>query len=115
MTEWLWDGPLDSDEEIEELVPFKNHFEVEQNIKFSKNGFKSYIDEILKQEEPTGEKQKEWEQKLSDKSLKVMIKGTGYGSNMSKDIPIILTESKFNKMFKMNKVAKMVSLTCFQV
>jgi len=27
MTDWLWDGPEDSDEEIEELLPFKNEFE----------------------------------------------------------------------------------------
>lgn len=28
-TNFLWDGPEDSDEEIEEMVPFKNKFEVE--------------------------------------------------------------------------------------
>jgi len=27
MTDWLWDGPEDSDEEIEEMIPFKNEFE----------------------------------------------------------------------------------------
>ena len=24
MTDWVWQGPEDSDEEIEELIPFKN-------------------------------------------------------------------------------------------
>jgi hypothetical protein len=27
MNQWLWDGPEDSDEEIEEMVVFKNEFE----------------------------------------------------------------------------------------
>ena len=27
MTEWLWDGPEDSDEEIEEMAVYKNEYE----------------------------------------------------------------------------------------
>ena len=27
MTQWLWDGPEDSDEEIEEIAVFKNKYE----------------------------------------------------------------------------------------
>ena len=44
MQEWLWDGPEDSDEEIEELLPFKNEFEKELGIKFSKRGVKEFIE-----------------------------------------------------------------------
>lgn len=61
MAEWLWDGPVDSDEEIEELAVFKNQFEIQENIKFSKNGLKSYIEQLLNDEQPNAENQKEWE------------------------------------------------------
>ena len=43
MQDFLWDGPEDSDEEIEELALFKNDFEKTQKIVFSKKGIKKYI------------------------------------------------------------------------
>ena len=44
MSQWLWDGPQDSDEEIEEMICFKNNNENQIDIKFSKNGIKSFIE-----------------------------------------------------------------------
>lgn len=38
MSEYLWNGPDDSDEEIEELINLKNNQEKKINLQFSKNG-----------------------------------------------------------------------------
>lgn len=38
MTHYVWDGPEDSDEEIEEIAAMSNEFENKLGIKFSKNG-----------------------------------------------------------------------------
>ena len=38
MKNWMWDGPEDSDEEIEDMVPLKNKQEKDLGLKFSKNG-----------------------------------------------------------------------------
>lgn len=40
-----WDGPEDSDEEVEEFLPFKTEFERQQGIRFSKRGIIKYIEE----------------------------------------------------------------------
>ena len=50
MTNWLWDGPEDSDEEIEEMCVFKNSIEKGLDIKFSKNGIKTFIESMLQKE-----------------------------------------------------------------
>lgn len=38
MAAYTWDGPEDSDEEVQALVPYKNEFEKKMGIKFSKRG-----------------------------------------------------------------------------
>lgn len=38
MSEYVWNGPDDSDEEIEELINLKNNQEKKINLQFSKNG-----------------------------------------------------------------------------
>jgi hypothetical protein len=38
MSEYLWNGPDDSDEEIEELINLKNNQEKKINLQFSKKG-----------------------------------------------------------------------------
>ena len=50
MSQWLWDGPEDSDEEIEEMVVFKNEYEKQLGIKFSKNGIKSFVSKMMNEE-----------------------------------------------------------------
>ena len=53
MTEFIWDGPEDSDEEIEELNKYKNDFEDEiLGIKYSKNGIIQFIEKFLDYESP---------------------------------------------------------------
>lgn len=48
-----------------------------------------------------------WEQKLDTPNIKFYLKKGG--SKFSSDQPFVRTESKFNKMFKMHKLAKTVS------
>jgi len=50
MRDYLWDGTEDSDEEISEMVPFKNKYESDMGVKYSKNGLKKFINEILEKE-----------------------------------------------------------------
>lgn len=38
MAEYEWDGPDNSDEEIPEMCEYKNDYEKQIGIKFSKNG-----------------------------------------------------------------------------
>jgi hypothetical protein len=68
----LWDGPEDSDEEIEELAIFKNEFEKEQGIVFSKNGIKKYIHTLLENESDQCAvpfNSKKWLKRLDTKDL----------------------------------------------
>ena len=47
MTDLAWFGPEDSDEEIEEMAKHKTPWEIEQNVKFSKNGLIEYIEKMI--------------------------------------------------------------------
>lgn len=47
MTELLWYGPEDSDEEIEEMAKYKTPWEIEQGVKFSKRGLIDYIEKNI--------------------------------------------------------------------
>ena len=38
MERFIWEGPEDSDEEIQELLQYKNDYEDQLGIKYSKNG-----------------------------------------------------------------------------
>lgn len=46
----MWDGPEDCDEEVKELLPFKNDFERKEGVKFSKNGIIKFIEDQIAQE-----------------------------------------------------------------
>ena len=46
MDEFMWDGPDDSDEEISDMMQYKNSFEKSAGIKYSKNGLISYIEKM---------------------------------------------------------------------
>jgi hypothetical protein len=50
MEDWLWDGPEDSDEEIEDMIPLKTDQEKQLGIKFSKNGMIKFIENFIKHE-----------------------------------------------------------------
>jgi len=62
LSELEWDGPEDSDEEIESLAKLKTDWEIQNNVKFSKNGIISYIESFIEQE--SSQNNKKWEQKL---------------------------------------------------
>ena len=48
-----WDGPEDSDEEVSEMVQYKNKYEHEMGVKFSKKGLVSFIESLLQRESST--------------------------------------------------------------
>ena len=79
MTEFLWDGPEDSDEEISCLIPLKTDHEVSQGVKFSKRGLIDYITTFIDNE--CSEKSKLWECKLDSPSLKYYLKKGGSDVN----------------------------------
>lgn len=101
MTKFLWDGPEDSDEEVQELLFTKTDFERKNNIKFSKNGIIDFVEKILAHESPSNKKDsknsKLWEEKLKLPSLKMFLKKGG--SDLSKDQPFMRTENEFNKKY----------------
>lgn len=54
-----WDGPSDSDEEVEVLAQRKTPFEAAQGIKFSKRGLIDYIERFVAKESASADKR--WE------------------------------------------------------
>jgi len=81
MSQFLWDGPEDSDEEIQELVGFKCEYEKQQGIKYSKNGIIDYVTKTLENESKDNKKDpkiaKLWEEKLKIPGLKMYLKKGG--------------------------------------
>jgi hypothetical protein len=56
MDDFMWDGPEDSDEEIECMAKLKNEDEIKKGIKFSKNGIISYVEMFVEQESSRNQK-----------------------------------------------------------
>ena len=53
MSGYIWDGPADPDEEIADLLPYKNDFENNQlGVKYSKNGIIGFIEKFMAFESP---------------------------------------------------------------
>ena len=104
MREFQLDG-LGDDEEIEELANLINPYELEKQLKFSKNGIVKYIDEIVEQESKLNQNDpklaKEWEEKVNTKNVKFFLK-------KDKDCPYMRSEMIFEKKFKMQKLAKCI-------
>lgn len=50
MSNLLWFGPEDPDQEVEEMAKYKTEWEIEQGVKFSKNGLIEYIEKMIKYE-----------------------------------------------------------------
>ena len=87
MEQFMWDGPEDSDEEIEGMAKLKMPWEIESGVKFSKNGLIEFITKFLDQESPFNEEDpacaKLWEQKLKMPGLQYYLKRGG--SNVDKN------------------------------
>lgn len=74
-TDLQWDGPDDDDEEIPEMVPFKNAYEKELGVKFSKRGIIDFIEEFMRTE--NAENNPAWKEKLSSPQFKFYLKDNG--------------------------------------
>jgi hypothetical protein len=63
------------------MVPFKNKFEIEQGIKFSKNGIKQFVEQMVSSENNRSPvnpaNSKKWEEKLSTPGIKFFLKKGG--------------------------------------
>ena len=105
MTGLLWDGPEDSDEEIASLVPFKNKYEQQQNIKFSKRGIISYIEQQVQNESIAANPS--WELKDNDANMAYYLKRNG--SQFNKTQPFFRAETSYAQAFKLNILPKYVS------
>lgn len=72
---------MDSDEEIEELLPLKNEFEKKLGIKFSKNGIVKFIEDNIRKESPQGtenpENTQRWEKQLEFQGINLYLKDGG--------------------------------------
>ena len=53
MKQYLWDGPENSDEEVEDMVQLKSQYEKDCGVKFSKKGIIAHIEEMLAMEDPS--------------------------------------------------------------
>ena len=73
MVDFMWDGPENSDEEIEEMAVLKNKYEKERGIVFSKNGIISFIENLVEQEK----NDKKWQQKLKAPNIQFYLKDGG--------------------------------------
>lgn len=88
MEKFIWDGPSDSEEEVAELVPMKNDYEVEWGVKYSKRGLIEFIEQQLKHENRSNKEDpknaKLWEEKLKVPNGITMFMKKG-GSHLRKD------------------------------
>jgi hypothetical protein len=81
MTEFLWDGPEDSDEEVSELLPYKCQYEKDLGIKYSKNGIMKFCAEFIANESKENKKDSKmaqaWDEKLKIPGIKMYLKKGG--------------------------------------
>lgn len=83
---YLWDGPDDSDEEIEEMKEMKTPFEIEAGVKYSKRSMINYIESVIAKEtcknKEDPKNSKLWEEKLKTPNMSYYLKKGG--SKLSK-------------------------------
>jgi hypothetical protein len=61
---YQWDGPDDSDEEVQDMVSMKTQWEIDSGVKYSKRGIIDKINEMIKNESkmnPEPKMAKAWE------------------------------------------------------
>lgn len=103
-----WDGPEDSDEEIAEIAELKQSWEIDSGVKFSKNGLMKFI-KLMLAEESAGHdcaNSKLWEQKLKIPGITYYLKNGG--SKVNKTQPFFRVEAAFNKVYKIDKLLKVL-------
>lgn len=108
LDQFQWDGPEDSDEEIADMVPLKEQWEIDEGVKFSKRGLIEYITKKLETESPNNKDDpataKKWERHLKIPGLNYYLKDGG--SEVSKTQPFFRCDVEFKKVYKMHKVIK---------
>ena len=97
MTEFLWNGPEDSDEEIEEFKNYKTEWEKQNGPLFSKRGIIDYVEKTIAHESASNKKDKKtaklWEERLALPNIRMWLKK---GGSQFSDQPYLRTESVFN-------------------
>jgi len=110
MTELLWAGPEDSDEEIEEIAKYRTPWEEEEGVKFSKRGLIEYIERMIKQESAKNKDDpanaKLWEQKLKQPGLTYYLKKGN--SKVRPTQPYFRSDFTFNRKYQMQKLVKCI-------
>ena len=70
-----WEGPEDSDEEIEDMLEYKDANEERQGVKYSKNGLSSFIDHLMETECPgSQDKNDAWKCKIKSNGMELFLK-----------------------------------------
>ena len=115
MESYIWDGPEDSDEEIEELLQYKNEYEDQLGIKYSKNGIIQFVENLVKQESKSNKADPKtarlWEEKLKTTNLTMSLKKGG--SELSSDQPFLRSDVTFPSKYKVDKILTTVSQSIF--
>ena len=108
LDQFQWDGPEDSDEELADMIPLKEQWEIDEGVKFSKRGLIEYITKKLDTESPHNTEDpalaKKWERHLKIPGLSYYMKDGG--SAVNKTQPFFRCEVEFKKVYKMHKVIK---------
>ena len=116
MSQFMWDGPEDSDEEIPEMAALKSSYEIAEGVVFSKNGIKKYVEDKIEKESKDNKKDpktaKLWEEKLKLPGITMSLKRGG--SHISESQPYLRTESNYKKTYKMEKLLSCVSIKTSQ-
>ena len=108
-----WDGPADNDEELAEFIPFKNDYEKQMGIKYSKNGIMKFIEDLVKKENRNNKEDvmnaRLWEEKLNLKNEGLIMYVKKGGSHLNQDQPFLRTEVAWPAHYKMENLIDIVS------
>jgi len=92
MLDYQWDGPEDSDEEIESMKQYKLDHEKEQDIKFSKRGIIEYIESKAQSESIVCDSK--WVRNIDNPNMQCFVKSDEL-------FPFVRCEMSYIKGYKM--------------
>lgn len=99
--EWAWQGPAKM--EIEELVPLKNEYEIQEGIKMSREGIVNFIEEMVQQESPKTSDQ--WHNRLDLEDCRMSMRDGGSKHNNS---TFFRVDSEFDKTWKLENLVSVM-------
>ena len=91
-----------SDDEIPELIPLKNSFEIEKDVVYSKNGVIGYVNNLLGE---VNVGSSEWETVIETTGVQGYIKKSSGGSNTC-----MFMKMQFNKKFDLMKLVRALTI-----